>query len=67
MPNQRIKSGMKAEIGIYRSGAMIGSKKRLMGSKAPINTPSGSARAEANRNAMAMRRVETRIAVPRSY
>ena len=58
---------MNAEIGMYRKGAMIGSKKRLIGSNAPINTPSGNAIAEASRNAIAMRRVETRIAVPRSY
>ena len=43
---------------------MIGSKKRLIGSNAPISMPSGSATAEASRNAMTMRRVEIRIGAP---
>jgi hypothetical protein len=42
-------------------------KMRWIGSKAPISTPSGSASADASRNASPMRRDETRIAVPRSW
>ncbi len=58
---------MNAEIGMYRSGATMGSKMRLMGSNAPIRTPSGSATADASANAIAIRRVDTRIASSRSY
>src|SRR5262245_8119727 len=67
MPNQRMRSGMNAEIGMYLSGAITGSKIRLIGSNAPIRTPRGSATAEARRKASVIRRVETRIAEPRSY
>src|SRR5512140_1990447 len=62
-----MRSGMKAEIGMYRSGETTGSKNRFTGSNAPIRTPSGRATAEARKNARRMRRVETRTAWPRSY
>ena len=45
---------------------MIGSKKRFIGSNAPIRTPSGSAVAAARRKAMPMRRVEVHTASSRS-
>ena len=48
---------MKAEIGMYRSGAITGSKIRFKGSKEPMSTPKGSASAEARKKASAMRRV----------
>ena len=40
---------------------MIGSKKRLIGSKAPIKTPSGSAITAAATNEMTIRSVEAQM------
>ena len=58
---------MKAVIGRYRIGAMMGSKMRLMSSKLPIAMPNGNATASESPNAFAMRIALTPTACSRSF